>query len=215
MRLAGLSINRPPPPPQAAPTAADVEGEEAEDDNSEGGVREVKLGWKMWGMIILFIGLAIGGSYIKSARRTLVGDILDWGWNKVTGASSQSTTPPEAGSKTTDHEESDKIAEEEIKGDTATEARAWLAVPSNVLFKTDKPEATALMENFYKTGCPKVYITGIEKLGGAPVSDSMVVVLPTDAGQRQSAFKVEKEYSEKHGESGEQDKGQRFISIEL
>ena len=216
MRPAGLSINR-PPTAQASPPARedeDIEGKETEND-SDDGVHETKFGWKMWGMIIVFILLAIGGSYIKSARRSLVGDVLDWGWNKITGSSSQSTNLAEVESETTDYKEMDKIAGEEIKGDTAAEARAWLTVPTNALFKTDKPEATALMESFYKAGCPKVYITGIEKLGGAPVSDSMVVVLPTDAGQRQSAFKVEKEFSEKHGESGEQDKGQKFISIEL
>ena len=214
MRPAGLSINRPPTPLQAAPVAAEGE-EESEDDNSQDGVHETKLGWKMWGMIIVFILLAIGGSYIKSARRTLVGDVLDWGWNKITGSSSQSTNIAETGSETTDYKEMDKIAEEEIKGDTAAEARAWLTVPANALFKTDKPEATALMDGLYKAGCSKVYITGIEKLGGAFVSDSMIAVLPTDAIQRQGAFKVEKEFSEKRGDSGEQDRGQKFISIEL
>lgn len=216
MRPAGLSINR-QPPPQAAPAPEDdedMEGKETEND-SDDGVHETKLGWKMWGMIIVFILLAIGGSYIKSARKSLVGDVLDWGWNKVTGASSQNTHSAEDANATTDHKELDKIAEEEIKSENSAEARAWLAIPSNALFKTDKPEAIALMESLYKAGCTKVYITGIEKLGDAFVSDSMVAVLPTDATQRQSAFKVEKEYSEKRGENGELDKGQKFISIEL
>lgn len=216
MRPAGLSINR-PPPPQAAPAPEDdedMEGKETENDSADG-VHETKLSWKMWGMIIVFILLAIGGSYIKSARKSLVGDVLDWGWNKVTGASSQNTHSAEDANATTDHKELDKIAEEEIKSENSAEARAWLAIPSNALFKTDKPEAIALMESLYKAGCTKVYITGIEKLGDAFVSDSMVAVLPTDATQRQSAFKVEKEYSEKRGENGELDKGQKFISIEL
>ncbi len=211
MRPAGLSINR-PPSPQAVPASEDeedIQGKETEDDNSEGGVREVKLGWKMWGVIILLIGLAIGGSYIKSARKSLVGDVLDWGWNKITGAGSQTTTHGDA----VDYKELDKIAEEEIKGDDATEARAWLKVPANAIFEGDREEIVALMESFYKAGCPKVYITGIEKLGGANVSASMVVVLPIEPSQRQSAFKVEKEFSEKHGESGDQDKGQKYISL--
>lgn len=214
MRPAGLSINRPQPVQHAASAAAASEDEAAEDDN-EGGVHETKLGWKMWGLIILFIGLAIGGSYIKSARKSLVGDVLDWGWNKITGASSQSSNSAEAGSGMTDYKELDKIAEEEIKSENSAEARAWLAVPSHALFKTDKAEVTALMESLYKANCSKVYITGSEKLGDAFVSDSMVAVLPTDATQRQGAFKVEKEFSEKHGESGERDNGQKFISIEL
>jgi hypothetical protein len=92
MRPAGLSINR-PPQPQAAPAAdddEDIEGKETEDADSDNDTEDTKLGWKMWCWIILFILLIIGGSYLKSARKSLVGDVLDWGWNKVTGASSQS-----------------------------------------------------------------------------------------------------------------------------
>jgi hypothetical protein len=212
MRPPGLSINRPPPASSSAiaPAAAAAEGEEeSEGDNGQGGVHEVKLGWKMWGLIILFILLAIGGSYIKSARKSLVGDVLDWGWNKVTGASSQAV--PNEGK--TDYKALDKDIEDEIKGDDAAEARTWLSVPGNAIFEGDKAEVTALMESFYKAGCSKVYITGIEKLGGANVSASMVAVLPTEADQRQNAFKVEKEFSEKHGENGDPDQGQKFISL--
>lgn len=92
MRPAGLSINR-PPPTQAAPAPAeadeDIEEKENEDADGEGGVHEVKLGWKAWCWIGLFILLIIGGSFLKSSRKSVVNDVLDWGWNKVTGASSQ------------------------------------------------------------------------------------------------------------------------------
>ena len=210
MRPAGLSINR-PPPPQAAPppeTDEDIEGKESEDAESDDDATETKLGWKMWCWIILFVFLIIGGSYLKSARKSLVNDVLDWGWNKVTGASSGTVDDGK-----TDYKALDKEIEEEIKGDDAAEARAWLAVPANAIFEGDREEVVALMENFYKAGCPKVYITGIEKLGGANVSASMVAVLPTDPGKRQAAFAVEKEFSEKHGETGDPDQGQQYISL--
>ncbi len=210
MRPAGLSINR-PPPPQAAPAAEqdeDIEGKESEDSEGDDDVTETKLGWKMWCWIILFILLIIGGSYLKSARKSLVGDVLDWGWNKVTGASSQTVDDGK-----TDYKALDKDIEEEIKADDAAEARDWLAVPANAIFEGDKAEVTALMENFYKAGCLKVYITGISQLGGVNVSASMVAVLPTDPGQRQAAFAVEKEFSEKHGMTGDPDQGQQYISL--
>lgn len=211
MRPAGLSINR-PPPPQAAPAPEDdedIEGKETDDTERDDGVTETKLGWKMWGWIILFILLIIGGYYIKSARKSLVGDVLDWGWNKVTGASSQTV----ADDGKIDYKALDKESEEEIKADDAAEARAWLAVPANAIFEGDKAEVTVLMENFYKAGCSKVYITGISQLGGVNVWASMVAVLPTEPSQRQAAFTVEKEFSEKHAASGDIDQGQQFISL--
>ena len=212
MRPAGLSINRTPPPPQAAPAAEldeDIEGKESEDSaDGDDDTGDTKLGWTMWCWIILFILLIIGGSYLKSARKSLVNDVLDWGWNKVTGASSGTVDDGK-----TDYKALDKEIEEEIKGDDAAEARAWLAVPANAIFEGDRAEVVALMENFYKAGCVKVYITGIEKLGGANVSASMVAVLPTDPGKRQAAFAVEKEFSEKHGMNGDPDQGQQYISL--
>lgn len=210
MRPAGLSINR-TPPPQAAPAAEldeDIEGKETEDAEGDDDVTETKLGWKMWMWIILFIGLAIGGSYIKSARKSLVNDVLDWGWNKVAGASGGTVDDGK-----TDYKALDKEIEEEIKADDSAEAREWLAVPANAIFEGDRGEVVALMEDFYKAGCLKVYITGIEKLGGANVSASMVAVLPTDPGKRQAAFAVEKDFSEKHGMAGDPDQGQQYISL--
>jgi hypothetical protein len=84
---------------------------------------------------------------------------------------------------------------------------------NNVIFEGSKPEVMVLTEQFYKAGCSKVYITGIEKLGGAFVSASMVVVLPTEPAQRAAAFKIEKEFVEKEGEDGTEDKGQKYLSL--
>jgi phage host-nuclease inhibitor protein Gam len=106
----------------------------------------------------------------------------------------------------------DKDAEEEIK-ESSAEARAWLGMKNNQIFEGSKTNVTALTEQFYKAGCPKVYITGIEKLGGVFLSASMVVVLPTDPAQRAAAFKAEKEFVEKEGEDGSEDKGQKYLSL--
>jgi hypothetical protein len=107
----------------------------------------------------------------------------------------------------------DELAEAEINGANAAEARAWLAVPGNAIFEGNKADVTALAESFYQAGCPKVVITGIEHIGGTAVSASMVVVLPTDAAQRAAAFKVENEFAQKHGEDGEQDQGQKYLML--
>ncbi|MEX2317509.1 MAG: hypothetical protein WD669_10190 [Pirellulales bacterium] len=107
----------------------------------------------------------------------------------------------------------DKSAEEEINGSDAAEARAWLAAPGHGIFEGSKAEVTALTESFYKAGCPKVYITGIENIGGASLSASMVVLLPTESSQRTEAFKVENEFSQKQGGAAEQDKGQKYIRL--
>ena len=124
---------------------------------------------------------------------------------------SANANPSAAEKEVTDYKELDKVAEEEIKAPDAAEARAWLGVPANAIFEGSKAEVIALTESFYKAGCPKVYITGIEKLGGTFVSASMVAVLPSDPSQRQSAFKVENAFSEKQGEDGSEDKGQKYI----
>lgn len=90
MRPAGLSINRShAPQPAPAPVAQAKDDAEAEDDDSSesGGVRVVNLGWKGWAIIIGLIALAVFGSYLKSAQRSLVHDALDWVVAKVTGKS--------------------------------------------------------------------------------------------------------------------------------
>lgn len=207
MRPAGLSINRPQAPAPASPaqTDEDTEADEDNDDDSKsGGVRVVNLGWKGWAIIVLLILLAAGGSYLKSAQRSFVRDTLDWVWGKVTGEHSTA-------SETVDYQALDKEAEIDIKSPDAAEARDWLANPEHGIFEGDKAEVIALMENFYKAGCPKVHITGIEKLGGSSVSASMVVTLPSGTSERQNAFNVAKEFSEKHGEQSDPDKGQKYI----
>lgn len=92
MRPAGLSINRPPaPPPVLAPAAVREEKSSAADEDSdetEGGVRVVKLGWKVWGMIILCICLGLIGSFDKWSRRiTAVKDLVAWVEGLVSGNS--------------------------------------------------------------------------------------------------------------------------------
>lgn len=131
----------------------------------------------------------------------------------VTACSKQADGDSSSESTEVDYKELDKAAEEEIKAANAAEARAWLAVPSNAIFEGSKTEVTALTESFYKAGCPKVFITGIEKFGNTPVSASMIVVLPSEPAQRASAFAIENAFSQKEGETGDKDKGQKYMLL--
>jgi hypothetical protein len=218
MRPAGLSISRPhaatpavaPMVSSASESDAESKTDDSDDSSGEGGLKVVHLGWKGWAIIVFLIGAAIFGSYLKSAQRNLVRDVLDWGLAKITGGSSSKS---DASGQAIDYKVQDKMAEEEIKADNAAEARAWLADANNGIFEGKKAEVVALMESFYKAGCAKVYITGIEKLAGASVSASMVAVLPSEAAQRKSAFEVANEFAKKNGESGDEDKGQKYLLL--
>jgi len=135
------------------------------------------------------------------------------GCKKVAKAIADASDKAEAaGEEKINYAELDKEAEEDIK-DSSAEARAWLAVKNNQIFEGSKQDVIALTEDFYRAGCPKVYITGIEKLAGKFISASMVVVLPADATQRAAAFKVEKQFAEKEGEDPSEDKGQKYLSL--
>jgi len=93
MRPAGLSINRPQaaPPPTLTPAATGEENSSEADDDSteEDGVRVVKLGWKLWGLIILFVCLGLIGSFDKWSRRiSTVKNLVSWVEGLVSGDSS-------------------------------------------------------------------------------------------------------------------------------
>jgi hypothetical protein len=80
MRPSGLSINRPHTPPPAAPVLAGAGAEDSEDeDASEGGVREVKVGWKTWLIIGFFVLWGLVASIDKISRKvTAVADLIAW-----------------------------------------------------------------------------------------------------------------------------------------
>lgn len=126
---------------------------------------------------------------------------------------SETTSPSdEAAAQTADYKTLDAELEADIK-ESSAEARAWLAMKNNVIFEGSKAEVIALTEAFYKAGCPKVYTTGIEKLGQTFLSASIVVVLPTDGAQRTAAFRIEKEFVAKEGEDGTPDQGQKYLML--
>lgn len=80
MRPSGLSINRPHTPPAAAPVAATGEAEDEENDSAEeGGVREVKVGWKTWLIIGFFVLWGIVASIDKISQKvTAVSNLIAW-----------------------------------------------------------------------------------------------------------------------------------------
>lgn len=82
MRPAAMSINRPPALKPAAPApeeAADETETEAEDDGKEGGVREVKLGWKAYALIAFFVCWGLVASFDKLSRQfTSLKNLVTW-----------------------------------------------------------------------------------------------------------------------------------------
>jgi hypothetical protein len=104
MRTSGLSINRPhaASPPEISNASEATDEMKSNDDSEEGGLKVVHLGWKGWAIIIFLISAAVFGSYLKSAQRNLVRDVLDWAVEKVSGKSdvakgeAGATKPPPA-----------------------------------------------------------------------------------------------------------------------
>ncbi len=80
MRPTGLSINRPHTPPPATPALAAAGAEDSEaDDTSEGGGREMKVGWKTWLIIAFFVLWGLVASIDKISRKvTAVADLITW-----------------------------------------------------------------------------------------------------------------------------------------
>ncbi|MEK7780780.1 MAG: hypothetical protein AAB370_04695 [Verrucomicrobiota bacterium] len=168
MRPAGLSVNRPQPvqPASAPPEPIAAGAAAAEDDSeSEGGVRVIQLGWKGWAVILLLIGLVAGGSYLKSAQRSLVRDTLDWVWEKVTGES------------------------ETESGEEMADAILFSQGEASLLFKHDNQQeiAAACAEFWSAQYNQKLYLLG--PTNSLPVeaaysmdANSVAVVLPAQNG---------------------------------
>jgi len=112
-----------------------------------------------------------------------------------------------------DYDEIDQIAQEDVDAPESAEARGWLAVPSNAIFEGSKDEVSALTEAFYSAGCPRVYITGIERMGGTQVSASMVAELPSDPSARSAALEIANEFYREQGEGDLGDRGQRYLML--
>jgi hypothetical protein len=138
--------------------------------------------------------------------------LTGWGCSKSGGNAGGGASAATEAEAPVDYAALDKELEAELK-ESSAEAKAWLSVKTNVLFEGSKAEAVQLTEAFYRAGCPKVYITGIEKLGGVFVSASMVVQLPSEAAARKAAFAIEKTFAAKEGEDGADDKGQKYLSL--
>lgn len=128
------------------------------------------------------------------------------------GGGSEDLSDYDAGWSDEDYREMDDMAAEEISADAA-EARAWLAAPDHQMFEGDKGTVAELVDRFYAAGAPRVWITGIEDFGGTQVSASIVVEMPSSSADREAVLAIEKDYAATYGESGYEDRGQRYLML--
>ncbi len=93
------------------------------------------------------------------------------------------------------------------------EARAWLREERNVLFEGEKQAVRALVDELYAGGAERVWVTGIESLGGMRVSASMALALPEEREARSALFARRAEFYGEAGDEGTQDVGQRYLTF--
>jgi hypothetical protein len=84
------------------------------------------------------------------------------------------------------------------KKDSIAEAKAWLAAPKHALWKGDRKEITALVDDFYKAGAKEVYAVDIAKEPGFEIVAQFVVVLPTDPEARRKVLEVHNAFWKKY-----------------
>lgn len=106
--------------------------------------------------------------------------------------------------------EENQWIEEEVATGSAQRARGWLAAPKHGTFEGNPKQMDALIERFHSAGASEVWMVGIESFGGAELSDTISVELPTDPQARARIFAVE---TELYGEAYTPDVGQRYLTI--
>ena len=106
-------------------------------------------------------------------------------------------------------QEQDEWVSSEIGDGIASPARGWLSQGGHGTFEGDPARMDALIGEFESNGA-RVWMVGIEELGGRQISDSIAVELPTDAGSRSQVFAVEAAYWQGDGTP---DVGQSYLVV--
>lgn len=113
---------------------------------------------------------------------------------------------------------SDKGVDEDGEKVWKQEAREYFdrqKNPMNRTFELSPQFAREYIEKMYGAGATKVWVTGIDEteIGGTKInmSDTLVVVLPTEPAKRAAAFGVYNGYMEEAEEPKLKDIGQKYI----
>ena len=109
----------------------------------------------------------------------------------------------------------DKAGDEDLASPNKAEARQWLSAPSHVVFRGEKQAVIKFVDEFYAAGVVMVYVTGIEKLGGTEVTETLLLVLPKDSAVRARVFEVANRAKQAFQNNPDKDVGQKYLSFVL
>ena len=106
--------------------------------------------------------------------------------------------------------DTDAMVSEELAEGNYAEASNWLQEPGNMLFEGDVQAVQRLIDDLYAAGANSVWFTGIESFGGAKISASIAVEMPSDASSRAALLQLEGDF---WGEDPESDGDQQYLSF--
>jgi hypothetical protein len=109
----------------------------------------------------------------------------------------------------------DKEGDEDLAQPNKAEARQWLRGPSHGVFKGDQQSVIKFVDEFYGAGAVTVYVTGIETLGGAEITQTMLLLLPKDSAARARVFEVANRFNRTIQNDPDKDVGQKYLSFVL
>jgi len=114
-----------------------------------------------------------------------------------------------------DPRERDEQLAQQARSEAAAEAREWLGAShhDHEVLVVGNEAARELVDDLYKAGAEKVFITEIARSGSKFVSDSFVIELPREAAARKRVFPVLEEYIEMTDSDDQPDSGQSFALI--
>ena len=102
------------------------------------------------------------------------------------------------------------MIEEELSTGKAAEASNWLQEPGHMLFEGNPQAVQGLIDDLYAAGANNVWFTGIESFGGAEISASIAVEMPSDPSARAQLLQIEADF---WGEDPKPDEEQQYLSF--
>lgn len=108
--------------------------------------------------------------------------------------------------------DNDAFCLKHLAGPNKAEARSWLAADaSRNLGEHEPAESVAIVEDLYRRGAVEVIAVEIESGLDADTTDSLVVVLPTDATIRAQVFAFQDDYESEFDPTP--DEGQKYLFL--
>lgn len=110
--------------------------------------------------------------------------------------------------------EGDRHCEESYNAAASKDVTAWLASPQHRFYNETSIDPGKLGSRLKQAGAVGVKVTDIIQLdGGAEMSTSLMIKLPTDAGKRKAVLAVVNETRKAMGEEGIADDGRHYAYL--